>query len=252
MTIRIAIAGGGIAGLCLARGLLQYPQFDVQVYEQVHHHRDKGGSLALHANAIGAMDLIDPAIKQTYYRKANSMLADDETEMATHVIMADGKHSGEVIAKLGRAKGRKTVARINLIEGYRELVPDGIVKMGKRLEGIEEREGGEVVLTFADGSTATADCLIGADGVHSVTRQYVLGKDDPVAWPVNHENWYRVGASLPMDVVEKTLSSDFMGFVPILMGRSGYCEFSPKPLPAELAFLASPIIPPTSRRLIRK
>ncbi len=147
MTIRVAIAGGGIAGLCLARGLSQYPQFDVQVYEQVLEHKDKGGSLALHANAIGAMDLIDPAIKQAYFRKANSMLEDDEKEMSTQVIMAEGRYTGEVIAMLGRAKGRKTVARIDLIAGYQELVPKEIVHMGKRLEKVEERGDREVILT---------------------------------------------------------------------------------------------------------
>jgi salicylate hydroxylase len=228
MTIRIAIAGGGIAGLCLARGLLQYPQFEVHVYEQVLQHKDKGGSLALHANAIGAMELIDPAIKQAYFRKANSMLEDDEEEMATQVIMAEGKYTGQVIARLGRAKGRKTVARVDLIAGYQELVPKEIVHLGKRVEGIEQAEdSGGVVVRFADGSTATADCLIGADGIHSVTREYVLGRDHPAARPVNHERWYRVGAKLPMEVVERTLSTQFLGFVPILCGPNGVFNMTP-------------------------
>ncbi|KAJ9608624.1 hypothetical protein H2200_006395 [Cladophialophora chaetospira] len=227
MTIRVAIAGGGIAGLCLARGLLQYPQFDVQVYEQVQQHKDKGGALALHANAIGAMVILDPALKQAYFRKANSMLEDDEEEMATQVIMGEGKHTGEVIASLGRAKGRKTVARVDLIAGYQDLVPEEIVHMGKRLERIEEKEDGEVVLAFCDGSMATADCLIGADGIHSVTRQHLLGTNHPAALPVNHEKWYRVGAKLPMEVVEKTLSPEFLGFVPIICGPNGSFNMTP-------------------------
>ncbi|KIW35666.1 uncharacterized protein PV07_02351 [Cladophialophora immunda] len=227
MTIRVAIAGGGIAGLCLARGLLQYPQFDVQVYEQVQQHRDKGGALALHANAIGAMELIDPAIKRAYFRKANSMLEDDDREMATQVILAEGKHKGEVIARLGRAKGRKTVARVDLINGFMDLVPNENLNMGKRLENIEESDDGEVVLGFADGTTATVDCLIGADGIHSMTRQYLLGRDHPAALPVNHDRWYRVGAKLPMEEVERTLSPRFLGFVPILCGPNGTFNLTP-------------------------
>ena len=227
MTIRVAIAGGGIASLCLARGLLQYPHVSVQIYEQVTQHRDKGGSLGLHANAIGAMEIIDPAIKQAYLRKANSMLEDDEKEMATHVIMAEGKHTGEVIARLGKAKGRKTVARIDLIQGYEELVPKDILHMGKRLESIEEKRDGSIDLVFTDGSTATADCLIGADGIHSVIRQYVLGKDHPAALPVNHGKWYRMGAKLPTEVIEKTLSPAFQGFVPILCGPKGNVSMMP-------------------------
>ena len=227
MTIRTAIAGGGIAGLCLARGLLQYPHLDVQVYGQVWDHRDKGGSLALRNNAIGAMELIDPAVKQAYFRQANSMLEDDEKEMTTHVIMAEGKYTGEVVARLGWAQGRKTVARIDLVAGYQDLVPKEIVHMVKRLERVEEKENGEVVLTFADGSTVTADCFIGADGVHSVTRQYLLGKDHPAAMAVNHEQWYRVGAKIPMEIMEKTLTPEFLGFVPLLCGPEGVFNLTP-------------------------
>lgn len=60
------------------------------MYEQVQEHKEKGGSLALHANALGAMDLIDPAIMTAYLRKANNMLEDNEREMATQVILAEG------------------------------------------------------------------------------------------------------------------------------------------------------------------
>ena len=119
------------------------------------------------------------------------------------------------------------MARIDLITGYQELVPNEIVHMGKRLERIEEKEDGEVVLTFADGSTATSDCLIGADGIHSITRQYVLGPDHPAAFPVNRDRWYRVGAKLPMEVVQKTLSPEFLGFVPILCGPNGMFNMTP-------------------------
>lgn len=40
---------------------------------------------------------------------------------------------------------------------------------GRRLTGVEEHPGG-VTARFADGSTATADLLIGADGIHSTVR----------------------------------------------------------------------------------
>lgn len=227
MTIQVAIAGGGIAGLCLARGLLQYPQFDVQVYEQVQQHRDKGGALALHANAIRAMELIDPALKQAYFRKANSMLADDEVEMATRVIMMEGKYMGEVIASLGRAKGRKTVTRLDLVAGYQELLPKERVHMGRKLVDAEETGNGKIQLSFADGSTTTADCLIGADGVRSVSRKYVLGKDHPAALPVNHDRWYRIGTTFPVEVVEKTISPRLQGFVPLLAGSKGTLALTP-------------------------
>jgi 2-polyprenyl-6-methoxyphenol hydroxylase-like FAD-dependent oxidoreductase len=37
-----------------------------------------------------------------------------------------------------------------------------------------------VTLFFADGTTATADAVIGADGVHSVVRDIIIGPDKPI------------------------------------------------------------------------
>ena len=151
--IRVAIAGGGIAGLTLAQGLTKYRHLDVHVYESVPIYQDVGAGLALHGNAMRAMDLIDPAIKQAYLRKANNMLADDEKEMATQVIMAVGRHMGKTIARLGTAKGRMTVARSNLLEGFQDLVPAECLHFGKRLVEIKESDD-QVTLNFKDGTCA--------------------------------------------------------------------------------------------------
>ena len=218
--IRVAIAGGGIAGLCLARGLIQYEHVDVQVYEAAAEFLEIGAGLALHANAIRAMELIDPEIKRTYFRKANKMASDDEVEMATQVVMAQGRFRGETIAALGRAKGRKTVARADLLEGLLGLVPAERVHFGKRLERVSESQSG-VVLHFVDGTNAAADCLVGADGTHSAVRKYLLG-DHPAVEPKNHERWYRVGRAVPMEEAKRTLSEKWLNSVPILCGPQGY------------------------------
>jgi 2-polyprenyl-6-methoxyphenol hydroxylase-like FAD-dependent oxidoreductase len=49
----------------------------------------------------------------------------------------------------------------------------------KRLSGVEKISEKEMKLTFQDGSTATANLVVGADGIHSVVRSHYL-KDDPV------------------------------------------------------------------------
>ncbi len=36
-----------------------------------------------------------------------------------------------------------------------------------------------MTLAFADGTRATADAVVGADGVHSTVRELLLGRDDP-------------------------------------------------------------------------
>lgn len=52
--------------------------------------------------------------------------------------------------------------------------------MSKRLVSIEDNylTDEPVVITFADGTTATADAVIGADGIHSFTREYMMGKEE--------------------------------------------------------------------------
>ena len=212
--IRVAIAGGGIAGLCLARGLSQYDHLDIQVYEATPEYRDVGAGMALHRNAIRAMELIDPVLKNAYSRKAHSMAADEEQELATQVSMAHGKHEGEVIAELGRAKGRKSVARKDLLEGYRDLVDPERLHLGKRLVKIEGES--PVILLFQDGTSTSADCVIGADGIHSCTRKYILD-DHPSAEAVNHDRWYRFGRSVPVEEARGVLPN-MTEYVQILCG----------------------------------
>ena len=52
--------------------------------------------------------------------------------------------------------------------------------MGKRLVSIVDnyRVDAPVILNFADGTTATADAVIGADGIHSYVREFLMCKEE--------------------------------------------------------------------------
>ena len=59
-------------------------------------------------------------------------------------------------------------------------------RLGSRIERFEQ-DADRVTVTLADGSTATGDILIGADGIHSTVRGQMFGKELPrytgnVAW----------------------------------------------------------------------
>jgi 2-polyprenyl-6-methoxyphenol hydroxylase-like FAD-dependent oxidoreductase len=73
----------------------------------------------------------------------------------------------------------QTVKRADLYRVlYEEARRRGIrVEHGKRLVHAEPTPGGGVVARFEDGSSAAADLLIGADGIHSRTRSII----DPAA-----------------------------------------------------------------------
>jgi len=222
----IAIVGGGIGGLCLAAGLTKLPHLDVRIYEGVAAYSDVGAGLALHPNAIRAMELIGPEVKRAYFSKAIVSADEEEQEMGTQVILAAGPHSGEVVAELGRAKGRKTVARADLLDGLRELIPRERIQFGKRLAKIAE-VGEGVVLTFTDTSTASADCLIGADGVHSATRAYLLGDDHSATKPVNHDGWHMDRRMVPMEEAKQAVNERWTKDVPILCGPGAYLNSMP-------------------------
>lgn len=225
--IKIAIAGAGIAGLALAAGLIKKPHLDVHVYEAVPAHKDVGAGLALHMNAIKAMALIGPEVKQVYFDKALSQ-GDEHEEIVTEVRLGQGQDAGTLVAELGRAKGRKSVSRADLLEGLLQLVPGDRITFGKRLKEVEEAaEGKAVRLRFDDGSEATVDCLLAADGVHSITRSFLLGPDHPATAPKNHDGWQIYRTLVPMDVARQHVDEKWTRQVPVLMGPRGHVNCVP-------------------------
>jgi salicylate hydroxylase len=226
--IKVIIIGGGIAGLALAASLTKRPHIDFHVYEGVPEYKDVGAGLALHSNAIRAMGLLGAEVRQAYFDKALDM-GEEHEEMATEVILAQGPHSGELVAELGRAKGRKSVSRADLLQGLLALVPADRITLGTRLTKVEETVGGKVTVTFQDGGQVSGDCLIGADGIHSLTRSYVLGAEHPATAPVNHDGWQIYRIMVPMSVAQREHGLDprWTKIVPIMLGPRGHINTLP-------------------------
>lgn len=227
--IEVAIVGGGIAGLALAAGLIKHRHLDVHVYEAVARYSDVGAGLALHLNAIKAMALIGPEVKQAYFDKALCMGEEDQ-EVATEVILAQGPHAGQRVAELGRAKGRKSVSRADLLDGFRDLIPPSRVSFGKRLRDIVEQPASEehqIQLIFEDGTSVSADCLLSADGIHSFTRAFLLGLNHPATAPQNHDGWKIFRTMVSTAEARKQINPKWTTSVPILLGSKGHVNCIP-------------------------
>lgn len=223
--IRVAIVGGGIGGLTLARGLIAQQHLQISVYEATEKYRDIGAGLAFHGNAMRALSNIDQALHDEYFARA-TLMADRERELATTVLIGDEVEGEEnILAELGKAKGRKTVARADLLEGLYSLLPKDVVHFGWRLSQVEE-DGGEIALTFDNGTTVQTDVLISADGIHSVTRKYLLGADHPAASPINNDQWSFVMRKVPAAEV-RALNPGLLDRVPIFCGDGGYLNSIP-------------------------
>ena len=72
----------------------------------------------------------------------------------------------------------QSVHRAHFLDALVKGVPAERAHFNKRLQSIEDKEGSGVVLHFKDGTTTIADAVVGADGIHSITREFLLGERD--------------------------------------------------------------------------
>ncbi|GIF77520.1 FAD-dependent monooxygenase [Asanoa siamensis] len=165
--IRTAIVvGGGIAGPATAMALRK-AGIDATVYEAASTPRG-GAFLTLAPNGVDALRVLDAdgaALAAAFPTPGITLRSTTGKVLGT--TSTGGPRSFTLRrAALYRALHDEAVAR------------DIPVVTGKRFVGLTETASG-VRASFADGSTASADVLIGADGIHSAVRQAM----DPAAPP---------------------------------------------------------------------
>ena len=172
--MRPLIVGGGVAGTVAALAL-QKAGFEPTVFEA---YEDSAGLahgvyLTVAVNGLDALRAVDA---DHVARAAGFPTA------RMHFFSGTGKRLGSM--PLGPVRADATVAhtvrRADLYHGlYREAVSRGIPFLhGKRLAGADLLPNGGVRARFDDGTTSDGDILIGADGVHSMTRR-VIDPDSP-------------------------------------------------------------------------
>ncbi|HET8787791.1 MAG TPA: FAD-dependent monooxygenase [Actinomycetes bacterium] len=169
---KVLIAGGGIAGPVTAMAL-QRAGIDAVVYEAHVPGGDEAGSyLTVATNGLDALRAID----------ADGPVLDAGFPTPTNVLLSGGGRRLGTVSNGGRlADGTvsHTVKRARLYRALHDQAAGRGVRIeyGRRLAGAEATAGGGVAVTFDDGTRATGDLLVGADGVHSVTRKLI----DPAA-----------------------------------------------------------------------
>jgi FAD-dependent urate hydroxylase len=177
------IIGGGIAGPVAAMAL-QKAGIDAVIYEAYTSTADSvGGGLGIAPNGLSALEVIG----------------------ARHVVEAVGvpmramaieSWTGKQLALLPSPPGLPTMQFVWRAELYRALYAEaerrGIrIEHGKRLTALTDGPG-SVTAHFEDGASATADVLIGADGIRSATRALI----DPAAPAPRYAGLLSFGARL--------------------------------------------------------
>lgn len=187
---RIAIVGGGIGGLAAA-GFLHRAGLASTVYEQAPALTEVGAGLVVAPNAarllrrLGAMDRflqgavpLDVGWEFRRWEDGRVLSAEDLAESCERLF------------------GERTYAihRADLLETVRSAVPETAIRLNMRCTDVEVR-GDAAVLTFADGTRAEADVVIGADGVHSVIRGAVTAPS-----PATYSGMCAFRAIVPADL----------------------------------------------------
>lgn len=171
--LNVAIVGGGISGILTAIGLLKYSHINVNVYEAAEEFSEIGAGLLLGPNAVRALKCISSEVYESYIRLQTGNLAIKHKNTWYDFIYATGPHAGEKICSIKNETGQSSIHRGKFMDALANILPKECAHLGKRLISIEE-QGADVRLRFGDGTIASADCVIGADGVHSATRRAVF------------------------------------------------------------------------------
>lgn len=228
----IAIVGGGIAGVTLALGLISRG-VPCKIYEQGHNFAEIGAGVAFAPNSIRAMKACDPNVYTAFKAVATHNLWESKCADSTqgrkglYFDFLDGYHDKEdsepskLLFSLWNDEGANSVHRAHFLDEMVKFVPKDIAAFRKRVERVEEVSQGPVILHFADGTTATADAVVGADGVKSHVRQSLLGAEKPESH-ANYTYKYAYRGLIPMDKAIAELGEDMAVNSKMHLGPDGH------------------------------
>ena len=195
---RIAVVGAGLGGCIAAMFLLRFG-YDVRVYEQAGRLEKIGAGIGLTPNAtricnalglLTKMKRVGSTPRERYSRDGASGTLTLEVPIDEYERKYDGPH---IVMRRG-----------DLHDVFVGEIPPERLHVGKRLLDLTEA-GAAMRLSFADGTTAEADIVIGADGVNSRVRQTAVD-DQPSSFSgeVAHRATYPRALLGDMQVAEMT------------------------------------------------
>ena len=169
---RIAIVGGGLAGLATAQALKRF-NIKAEVFEAAPALGEIGAAVNTSPQAVKALrsiglgDGIAAVGHQAPGIYTRNMLTGEFLEFNDRLKLAE--RYGAPYYSFHRA---------DLLNSLASGLEPTAIHLAHRLTGIEERET-RITLNFANGTSFEAEYVIGADGVRSVLRRALYGADNP-------------------------------------------------------------------------
>jgi len=219
----VAIVGGGIGGLFAANALISCG-VPVTVYEQAPALGEVGAGVYVTPNAVRHLERVGlgPAVEKWgakvgphshYFRHDGTPIAPVQVTDAYGWNATYGMH------------------RADFVDFLAANLPAGVVKTDHRATGFEQ-DAAVARVKFANGATAEADVVIGADGIHSELRPFVFPPSTPVFhgtisyrglvtrerlpdWPMDRwQMWAGPGKHFLVFPVRHGTMVNYVGFVP--------------------------------------
>jgi salicylate hydroxylase len=168
--IRAAIVGGGIGGLAAANALTRRG-IDVTVYEQAAALGEVGAGVFIYPNSLRQLERMG-------FGAALAAVGAKVGEGSEYYRM-DGTVVGRVLTTDSSGwNGFYGMHRADLLRVFADALPRSAVRTGHRCVAVEQ-QADVAQLHFANGSTAEADVVIGADGIQSVVQTFAVAPATP-------------------------------------------------------------------------
>lgn len=218
--MRVAIVGGGIGGVATAVAL-QQKGLEAHIYEQAPELKEVGAGVALHPNGVcmlgrlgltGQVNRFGARWRDAQFRRYDGTL----------IAPWWPSDQGDRITIFG-------MHRADLLQMLLDRVPAATIHPGYRCVGFAQ-DSAAATLEFDNGSTVSADVVVGADGIHSALQQYVTRPSPPlpsgsvayrglitaasVDWPPGQmRNWLGPGKHFLVFPVRANTLVNYVGFV---------------------------------------
>ncbi|MEL6555183.1 MAG: FAD-dependent urate hydroxylase HpxO [Cyanobacteria bacterium J06621_11] len=178
--LKAIIIGAGIGGLTTGIALKQ-AGYDVTIYDRVSKLRPAGAGISLWSNGVKVLNrlglgdemaAIGGEMNRMEYRSHhNESLSDIDLR--------------PLFNKVGQRP--YPVARTDLQEMLLAAFGSENVHLSMKCIAVEQTEKSATAV-FEDGSQATGDLIVAADGIRSIVREYVLGESLPLRY-ADYVNW---------------------------------------------------------------
>jgi salicylate hydroxylase len=201
---RMAIVGGGLAGVATARALQTFG-IKAELFETAPALGEIGAAVNVSPQANKALQAIG----------VGDQVAAVGT--ASPGIYTRNMQTGEFLEFNDRLKAAArygapyyTFHRADLLDALASGLDTSGIHLGHRLTGLEERSD-SIMLAFANGTEVEAEFVIGADGVRSVVRRALYGEDNPTY--TGQMVWRALlnGNDVPENVLEPTGHIQWVG-----------------------------------------